>query len=306
MWPELSYEQWKDTLDTLHMWMQIVGKVKLALAPFLNQWWEVAFYITSTGMTTGEIPFESNSFKVEFDFTLHILSITTSSHTSKSLPLIPQTVAAFYQEFMEVLKTLGVSVTIWPEPVEVPNPIPFFKDTKHASYDNDYVTKWWHIQTLVALLFEKFRTPFRGKSSPIHFFWGSFDLNGTRYSGKTATPPKLQGVMGNIMRFAENEENFAFGFWPGDASFPHAAFYAYIYPAPTGIETLNLGKDVIFNEQLAEYIMLYESVWKSSQPEKMIMEFLETTYTKSAQLAGWDINALRGPIPKTHTSNFAY
>ncbi len=297
VWPELPYEEWKNTLDTLHMWMQIVGKVKLALAPFLNQWWEVAFYVTSTGITTGRIPFENEIFQVDFDFISHYVAIRTSTGQFKKIPLIPRTVARFYQEFMEVLSSLGIKVTIWPIPVEVQNPIPFIKDTKHTSYDKEYATKWWHILWETNVIFDKFRTPFRGKSSPIHFFWGSFDICGTRFSGKTAIPPKAKGVMQKIMRFAENEENFTFGFWPGNQGFPYPAFYSYIYPAPKGLETINFGKDATFNEQLSECILPYESVRKSVQPEVTIMNFLQTTYTKSAQLAGWDLKVLEGPVP---------
>ncbi len=297
MWTELPYEDWKDTLDTLHMWMQIVGKVKLALAPFINQWWEVAFYVTASGMTTGRIPFGSDIFQVDFDFLIHNLSIRTSNNQQKIISLENRPVAEFYKEFMDALTSLGIHVKINPVPVEVPNVIPFIKDTQHASYDKDFVARWWHILLQTSIVFDRFRSSFRGKSSPIQFFWGSFDLNGTRFSGKTATPPKMKGSMGKIMRFAENEENFAFGFWPGDQKLRHPAFYSYMYPTPKGMETIKLDKGISFNEQLGECILPYEIIRKAASPEKNILNFLETTYTESAKLAEWDIQSLQGKVP---------
>src|SRR5579872_5041302 len=185
MWPKLPYVTWHETLDTLHMWMQVVGKVKLELAPFLNQWWEVTFYVTSTGMTTGLIPYGDNqTFQVDFDFQYHTLSIYTSTHKVKTIPLKPQAVSDFYHEFMNLLYALGIEVAIWPVPVEVLDVTPFDKDTKHATYDKKYVTSWWQILVNVQVIFEQFRSSFTGKSSPIHFFWGSFDLCGTRFSGR--------------------------------------------------------------------------------------------------------------------------
>src|SRR5258708_4718075 len=297
MWPDLRYSEWKETLDTLHMWMQIVGKVKLALAPFINQWWEVAFYVTASGMTTGRIPFGSDIFQVDFDFLIHNLSIRTSNNQQKIISLENRPVAEFYKEFMDALTSLGIHVKINPVPVEVPNVIPFIKDTQHASYDKDFVARWWHILLQTSIVFDRFRSSFRGKSSPIQFFWGSFDLNGTRFSGKTATPPKMKGSMGKIMRFAENEENFAFGFWPGDQKLRHPAFYSYMYPTPKGMETIKLDKGISFNEQLGECILPYEIIRKAASPEKNILNFLETTYTESAKLAEWDIQSLQGKVP---------
>ena len=301
-WPSLPYEEWKTTRDTLHMWMQIVGKVKLARAPFLNQWWEVALHITPRGMTTGPIPYDYEVFAIDFDFLTHMLVIRTSHGKEETMSLQARPVAAFYTEFMDRLNALGIQVAIHAVPTEVPHPIPFEQDTAHSSYDSEYVTRWWQIQLRLYSIFERFRTPFRGKSSPIHFFWGSFDLNGTRFSGKTATPPAMSGELGKIMRFAENEENFAFGFWPGDERHPHPALYSYIYPAPPGVETMNMGPiGAYFHTQLAECILPYEDVSKAADAEKMILHFLETTYTESATLAGWDIKALEGPIPPQFT-----
>jgi hypothetical protein len=296
-WPSLPYEEWKETLDTLHMWMQIVGKVKLSLAPFINQWWEVAFYITATGMTTGRIPYENGIFQVDFDFTHHKLFIYTNTKQKIIIPLKSYSVAQFYKKFIEAIILLGIHVVINPIPTEVTNPIPFVKDTIHASYDKKYVTRWWNILVQSSLVFDRFRSSFRGKSSPIQFFWGSFDLTGTRFSGKSATAPKIKGELGRIMRYAENEENFAFGFWPGDERYPNPAYYTYMYPQPKGFSLLNFGKYASFNEKLAECIFPYETIRTMPSPEKVLMQFLTGSYSESAKIAGWDINSLKTRVP---------
>lgn len=300
MWPALPYNEWKYTLDTLHMWMEIVGKVKLELAPFVNQWWEVAFYITPTGITTGKIPYKDNLFQIDFDFSEHILTISTSWEKTRSLSLQPQSVAAFYQQFMQALDDLGIYVSIWPVPVETPHPIPFENDTEHEAYDKKFVERWWHVLAKVTIIFERFRTPFRGKSSPIHFFWGSFDLNGARFSGKKTTPPKATGVMKNIIRYSENEENFAFGFWPGDESTPYPAFYSYMYPKPPGMELLKISNEASFNEQIGGFLLRYETVRKEENPATSILHFLESSYQKTAKLAKWDIQSFQTDVPMIH------
>lgn len=301
VWPQLPYNEWKDTLDTLHMWMQIVGKVKLALSPFINQWWEVAFYITPKGVTTGLIPFKQKAFAVDFDFINHEVIIYTSTGKEKTILLKPLSVSEFYKKFMDALYALEISVAISPLPVEFLNPIPFNKDKTHKSYDKKSVEKWWRIQLQISFIFDKFRSNFRGKSSPINFYWGSFDLNGTRFSGKFANPPKLKGTMGKIMRHAENEENFSFGFWPGDERFPYPAFYSYLYPAPKGTETIKTGPTIsYFNKKLFEEILPYEEVRKTNNPQNSITKFLKDTYEKNAKLAKWDIKALKGSVPNTN------
>lgn len=297
MWPELSYDAWKDTLDTLHMWMQIVGKVKLELAPFLNQWWETAFSVKPTGLTTGRIPYKKDSFEIDFNFLTHTMHIATFSKHIKTIQLYPRPVSEFYADFFRTLKEFGIAVSIYPVPVEFANPIPFKTDTIHASYDKHYVEKWWQIQLQSTLIFDRFRSDFRGKSSPVHFYWGSFDLNSTRFSGNKTKPPLMEGVMRRIMEFAENEENFAFGFWPGDEKFPHAAYYSYIYPAPAGLNEKKFDNKASFNEQLGECVLLYDDVRNVKNPEKNILHFLESTYTISAKLAGWDINELQSQLP---------
>lgn len=297
-WPALPYAKWKNTLDTLHMWMQIVGKIKLKLSPFINQWWEVAFFITSYGITTGKIPYKDEIFQLDFDFLNHNLIIQTSWRKTITFPLKSKTVAEFYKELMAALIKLGIDISISPVPVEIQNPIPFAKDTVHASYDKEYVQRWWRTMVKINIVFEQFRSAFRGKSSPIHFFWGSFDLAGTRFSGKKL-PDKTDWPKGyKFMRYAENEENFGFGFWPGDERFPHPAFYAYLYPKPVGMETVTFKKGVTFNEQLGECILLYEFVRRSKNPQGAAMEFLQTTYVETAKLAKWDIKSYQTQIPK--------
>ena len=297
-WPSLPYRRWKDTRDTLHLWMQIVGKVKLKLSPFLNQWWEVAFEVTPHGMTTGRIPYREMAFAVDFDFLAHHLAITTSAGGREQISLAPRSVAAFYREFLSALSALGIDVAITPTPSEIAHPIPFAEDSEHASYDRRYATRWWQIQLHSTFLLDRFRTDFRGKSSPVQFFWGSFDLNTTRFSGqrlpdRTDWPPGY-----HFMRYAESEENFACGFWPGDERFPHAAFYTYLYPVPAGNETISAGSAfACFNRQLGEWLLPYAQVRRAEHPEEEILRFLETTYREYARLAGWDLAALTGLVP---------
>ncbi|MGH2575223.1 MAG: DUF5996 family protein [Ignavibacteria bacterium] len=294
IWPSLLYDEWKDTLETLHMKMQIIGKVKLALNPFLNQWWHIAFYINATGMTTGLIPYKNIVFEIDFDFINHNLYIRTSDNQLKVIPLISGSGAGFYREFINTLKAMDISVTINTLPSEVPNPVPCDADER-SSYDKEWVYRWWKILVQCEKVFERFRSNFRGKSSPVHFFWGGFDLSYTRYSGKTALPPK-QG--GRIMKFSENEENFASGFWPGNMNYPKPAFYSYIYPAPKGIETVNIKPQTAsYNPMLGEFILNYDDVSKSEAQDELILEFLNSTYEESAKLAGWDIESLKAQVP---------
>lgn len=296
-WQALYYSKWKDSLDTLHLWMQIVGKIKLQQNSFLNQWWEITFFVTANGMTTGAIPYKGNIFQIDFNFQEHTLTILTSWKKKTILDLKPQSVAEFYKEFMKALKKLDIVVSILPMPVEMSHSIPFTKDKIHCSYDKKYVERWWNILVNVTIVFEQFRTSFNGKSSPIHFFWGSFDLAGTRFSGKKL-PDKTDWPKGyTFMRYAENEENFGFGFWPGDERFPHAGFYSYLYPQPENIDTMTFDNDISFNEQLRECVLPYEIVRKAKDPEKVIMHFLQSTYEINAKLAKWDISLFQAKIP---------
>ncbi len=294
-WPELSYEAWKDTCNTLHLWTQIVGKVKLELCPFLNQWWEVSSYLTVRGLNTGLIPWREESFEIDLDFIVHRLSIRVSDGRVETIPLKPRTVADFYHLFMQALTSLAIDVTISTMPTEMQNGIPFEQDTVHASYDKDFVYRWWRVMLATGRVMEQFRTPFHGKSSPVQFFWGGFDLDATRFNGKSAIPPSYGG---RIMQFGENEENFAIGFWPGTDQFPHAAFYTYMAPAPHKIEEARIQPDAAhFDATLSEFVLLYDDVRSATSPEETLSTFFQSTYEACALLAGWDRMALEGNVP---------
>lgn len=291
-WPSLNYEEWSDTLETLHMKTQIVGKIKLALTPFQNQWWNVALYINASGMGSGTIPYKDIIFEINFDFINHNVSITTSDTKHKIIP-IENSVADFYTELMNALKSLGIEVKIDTLPCEVPNPVRCNEDERRA-HDRDYINRWWKVMIGTQKVFEEFRSDFSGKTSPINFFWGSFDLSGTRFNGNKCEPP----MPGIIMKFAENEENFAYGFWPGNSNYPHAAFYSYMYPSNEKIPDLKIKPDAAFySKELGEFIMNYEDVRKSDNPEEMILEFIKDTYEKCAEAKGWDVKALKSPTP---------
>ena len=294
IWPALPYEEWKDTLEALHMKMQIPGKVKLGLNPFLNQWWHVAFHLTASGMTTGLIPFGDFVFEINFDFTNHHTVIRTSDRREKIISLVQCSVAEYYIEFMNALYSLGINIKINTLPAEVPNPVHCDEDTRRA-YDKKYVFNWWQVLIQAGKIMEQYRSTFRGKQNPVLFYWGSFDLNVTRYNGKTAPLPK-QG--GRIMEFSEDEENFSCGFWAGSETYPKPAFYSYIYPAQKEMESLKIKPDsASFNSSMGEFILDYDEVRKSSSPGELLLEFFNSTYHESAKLAGWDLKSLKTRRP---------
>jgi hypothetical protein len=285
-WPALPLEAWQDTRDTLHMWTQIVGKVRLALSPLINHWWEVPLYISARGLTTSAIPYHRGIFDVEFDFLDHNLVIRTSEGLFKTIPLAPRSVADFYKEFMAALGSVGIQVKIWTTPCEVPNPIAFERDTHHASYDREYVVRFWRILVLVNSIFEEFRSGFIGKNSPVHFFWGSFDLAVTRFSGRRA-PPR-EGV-DSITREAYSHEVISAGFWPGGGDMKGAAFYAYAAPEPDGYARaiVRPGK-AFYHPQMKEFFLMYDDVRLDPSPRQALLEFLQSTYEAGANLAKWD------------------
>ena len=283
-WPELRLEAWKDTYATLHMWTQIVGKVRLALSPRINHWWEVALYVNAVGLTTSAIPYKQLVFEIQFNFLEHKLTIAICDGQQRILQLRPQSVAAFYAEFMSALHSLGIDVHIWPMPVEVPNPIRFDRDTEHASYDPEYAQRFWRILTLVDPVFNEFRGRFVGKHSPIHFFWGSFDLASTRFSGRRAPERKDADP---ITREAYSHEVISAGFWPGGGDVKGAAFYAYAAPEPAGFKTAQVRPEKAFYSPLGEFLLMYDDVRQSTEPEKLLMEFLQSTYEAGANLGNW-------------------
>jgi len=293
LWPELPLNAWKDTYATLHMWTQIVGKVRLALSPKMNHWWEVPLYVTATGLTTSPIPHDNGIFEIQFDFIHHKLLIQTSDDEEKVVALAPRSVADFYQEFMRCLKSLNIHVKIWRMPCEVPNPIPFDRDTGHASYDPDYANRFWRILVGTDEIFKQFRSRFIGKSSPVHFFWGSFDLAVTRFSGRRA--PVREGA-DPITREAYSHEVISAGFWPGSGDIKDAAFYAYAAPEPAGFAQARVGPAKAFYHPLMhEFLLMYDDVRRASSPKAALLEFLQSTYDAGARLGNWNREELERP-----------
>jgi Family of unknown function (DUF5996) len=286
-WPSLPLDAWRETYATLHMWTQIVGKIRLALAPPVNHWWHCALYLSPTGLTTSAMPFKGRLVEMKFDFLEHKLVIETSDKISRSVPLAPRAVADFYQEVMSTLKSMGVEVQIFTKPQEVPNPIPFEKDTEHVSYDPEFANRFWRALAHIAVVFEEFRGDFIGKCSPVNFYWGSFDLAVTRFSGRRA--PKRQGA-DLITREAYSHECISAGFWPG-AGFTGPAFYSYTAPAPPALETAP-AEPGFYSEELKEFVLPYDDVRNSDSPRDTLLQFLQNTYEAGANLAQWDRRAL--------------
>jgi len=292
-WPDLPLAAWKPTCETLHMWTQIVGKVRLAFAPPMNHWWQVPLYVSSRGLTTSPIPYKKGIFEVEFDFLTHELVIQTNDGRNKRLPLRPLSVADLYAEFMASLRSLGIEVKIWTTPVEIPNPIPFERDTEHASYDREYVTRFWKTLVLCDEIFKEFRCGFVGKASPVHFFWGSFDLAVTRFSGRRA-PPRPDADP--ITREAYSHEVISAGFWPGSGDIKDAAFYAYAAPEPEGFGQAQVRPaGGFYHPQLREFLLMYDDVRKAPSPRTALLDFLQSTYEAGANLGKWNRGELERP-----------
>ena len=289
-WPALPVDGWRETYATLHMWTQIVGKVRLALTPLVNHFWNVTLYVTPRGLTTGAMPLGDRDLEIRFDFVDHALVLTTSDGPGQSLPLAPRPVAEFYREFTDALKALGAQVRIWPVPVEVSEPIPFPQDQKHASYDPEPVGRWWRAVLQAEAIFQEFRSRFIGKCSPVHFFWGSFDLAVTRFNGRRA--PERPGA-DRVMREAYSHECISHGFWPGGSWFGNEVtepvFYAYTVPEPPGMREEPIRPaGARFDPALSEFILPYGDLRKAAEPRKMLLEFLQSTYEAGANRAGWD------------------
>lgn len=286
-WPALPFEAWNDTRETLHMWTQIVGKTRLELCPEENHWWHVTLYVTARGLTTSPMPYNARTFDAEFDFIDHVLRIRTSAGDVRTLQLKPRTVADFYAEYLKTLRELGIDVAIrHPQPDEVADPIPFAEDRVHSSYDRDAAHRFWVALTHADEIMKKFRGRFIGKSSPVHFFWGSFDLAVTRFSGRRA--PERPSA-DPITRKAYSHEVISGGFWPGDGRFPDAAFYAYAAPAPAGFEKATIRPEAAFySQQLGEFLLKYDDVRKAASPDGAVMNFLQSTYEAGARLGNWD------------------
>jgi hypothetical protein len=291
-WPALPLNEWKDTYETLHMWTQIVGKVRMELSPPQNHWWHVPFYVSARGLTTTSIPCAAGLLEFEFDFVEHMLHLRASSGSGMDIELRPRPVAEFYAELMGALRDLRIPVSINLRPQEVPNPIPFDQDTVHASYDPEYANRFWRVLLSCDPVFQEFRGRFAGKSSPVHFFWGSFDLAVTRFNGKRA--PERKGV---ISREAYSHECSSVGWWPGAGGAVNGpAFYAYHVPEPQEYSSQKVRPAAAYyHPELREFILMYDEVRTASNPEMVLMEFLQSTYEAGATLAGWDRQALEWP-----------
>src|SRR5712692_6081176 len=291
-WPALPLSSWNDTRATLHMWTQMVGKVRLALTPLVNHWWNVPLYVSSRGLTTSQMPYGDRAFELWFDFIDHQLVLQSSDGLRKTLPLAPRSVADFYQQFMDMLRSAGFAVKIWKMPVEIPDPIPFDRDQVHAFYDPESARKFWRILLSVQQVLDEFRSRFLGKCSPVHFFWGSFDLAVTRFSGRRA--PERPGADA-ITREAYSHEVSSVGFWPG-SGVEGPAFYSYMAPEPPGFRESRVRPDAArYHPQLNEFILMYDDVRRAPSPCATLLDFCQSTYEAGAQLAHWDRQALEKP-----------
>jgi hypothetical protein len=289
-WPELKWQHWQKTADTLHMWTQIVGKTRLALSPLQAHWWNVPLYVSACGLNTSAMPYGSEFLEITFDFVSHELKFLMSTGATLSTPLRPQSVASFYSEYQRSLAALGVSVNIHPVPVELQHPIPFSKDEAHASYDPHAAHQFWRVLMHADKVFQEFSSGFVGKVSPVHFFWGSFDLAVTRFSGRPAPPREGADA---ITREAYSHEVISAGFWPGNGGFGEAAFYCYAAPAPKGLEAAAIQPAKAgYNTALSEFIYLYDDLRREPSPEEALLTFLQSSYDAGATLGQWDRNLL--------------
>jgi hypothetical protein len=289
-WPSLPLDAWHDTYATLHQWTQVIGKIRLAQAPHVNHWWQVPLYVTCRGLTTSPIPCGARTFQIDFDFIDHRLVVQTSDGANGSLALQPRTVAAFYGETMDCLRSLGLEVRIWTTPVEIPNPIPFEADREHDAYDPEYAHRFWRILVQADRVFTKFRGRFIGKVSPVHFFWGSFDLAVTRFSGRRAPP---QPDADRVTREAYSHEVSSCGFWPGGDGVEEPAFYSYASPEPPGFPMAPIRPGAAFyRRELGQFILPYDAVRQAVAPDALLLDFLQSSYEAAANLAHWERAAL--------------
>jgi hypothetical protein len=289
-WPDLSYEAWRETAATLQLWTQIVGKVRLGLAPWVNHSWQVPLYVTARGLTTSPMPFAGELLELEFDFVRHRLLARTSRAEERSFALEPQTVADFYARIGALLRELGVTVAINERPVELADRIRFSADRTHRSYDADAARRFWRVLVKTDTIFQEFRSGFFGKVSPVHFFWGSFDLAITRFSGRPAPPHPggIPGLSDAVTREAYSHEVSSAGFWPGNDAFPRAAFYSYAYPEPAGFSHQAVTPGAYYDTGLGEFILPYEQLRLAADPESTLLDFLTRTYVAAADAAHWD------------------
>ena len=301
-WPTLAFDAWHETQATLHLWTQIVGKIRLAQSPWINHSWHVTLYLTSRGLTTGPVPHGNRTFQIDFDFIGHELTIRSTDGGNGRIPLRPQSVATFYASLMAEMKALDLPVEICRKPNEIPDAIPFDQDTVHDAYDPDYANRFWRVLVQVDRIFKAFRASFTGKCSPVHFFWGAADLAVTRFSGRPAPehPGGIPNIPDWITREAYSQEVSSCGFWPGAPAFPQAAFYSYAYPEPPGFATAAVQPDgASYSQDLHEFILPYDVVRESASPDEALLRFLQTSYAAAADSGRWDWRSLeRGGDPR--------
>jgi hypothetical protein len=295
LWPELPLAAWSETCETLHRWTQIAGKVRLALTPLVNHWWNVTFQVSSRGLVAPANPYAGRTFDIVFDFVDHQLRIETSDGRAERFALAPMSVADFYAAFMQRMRRLDIDVHIWTMPSEIENAVPFDQDRAHAQYDPDYAARFGQALVQAARVMSAFRAGFIGKASPVHFFWGSFDLAVTRFSGRTAPPPQgaTPNVAGWVMAEAYSHEVSSCGFWPGNGGFGRAAFYVYAYPEPAGYGDTRLRTaEGFYDKNVGQFILPYDAVREARDPDALLLGFLQETYAAAADLAKWDRRAL--------------
>jgi len=299
-WPSLPLGGWRDTCATLQLWTQVVGKIRLALAPPVNHWWHVPLYVTCSGLTTSPIPYGARRFQIDFDFLHHRLAIQTSDGATESFPLQPRSVAEFYSEVMKRLCALGINVQIWTTPVEIPDPITFEEDRIHSAYDPTHVHRLWCILVQADRILTVFRARFCGKASPVHFFWGSFDLAVTRFSGRLAPPhPGAHNVADRVSREAYCNEVSSCGFWPGGAGMEQPVFYSYAYPPPLGFAAATVRPVAAsYSDALGEFILPYDDVRQAESPDDALLDFLQSTYEVAARLGRWDRASLERAVSR--------
>jgi hypothetical protein len=304
-WPELPFEKWKDTCATVHMWTQIVGKIRLVQTPWTNHSWHVTLYLTARGLTTSPIPYGSSIFEIRFDFIDHELRILKNDGATRVIKLQPQSVAKFYHAVMTALNELKLPVKIDMLPNEIPDPIRFDEDEAHRSYDADYANRFWHVLAQSDRVFKDFRSRFCGKCSPVHFFWGSFDLAVTRFSGRLA-PPHPGGIPhlpDAITREAYSQEVSSLGFWPGNAAMPTPIFYSYAYPEPKGFSEAKIKPpSAAYNSQVKEFVLPYDAVRTAKSPDETLLAFAQSTYDAASTLGAWDRAALEEKKPALHSA----
>jgi hypothetical protein len=290
IWPALPLQEWNQTYATLHLWTQIVGKIRLAQTPLINHWWNTTLYVTSRGLTTSAMPYGDRLFEIDFDFIDHLLVVRASDGGMKTVPLYPRSVADFYRETLTVLQSLRLPVTIWTKPVEVEDRTPFEEDSRHAAYDPEYARRVWRIWLQTSRVLTEFRSRFLGKVSPVHFFWGAFDLALTRFSGRRA--PAHPGAP-NLARFvaieAYSQEVSSCGFWPGGGPVERPVFYAYAYPEPEGFKDYAVQPaEAFYHAHMREFLLPYDVVRTATSPEQVLLAFVQSTYEAAANLGKWD------------------